>query len=126
MSVNKILDDLDAGSAVLEPEWMITIDTPDAGVASVLDALEKHIPLTQARTIVVVSHAEVENNGFDALKAHTLVMKVPFSKPLRHRLSCRYRRMKHYCANCLKPFSSPTLTKNQLFASSLFGAADQN
>lgn len=47
MSVNKILDDLDAGSAVLEPEWMITIDTPDAGVASVLDALEKHIPLTQ-------------------------------------------------------------------------------
>lgn len=47
MSANKYLNGLDLGSTVLEAEWMITIDTPDAGVASVLDALEKHIPLTQ-------------------------------------------------------------------------------
>ena len=38
---------LDVGAAVLHQEWMIVIDTPDGGVAQLLNALEAHLPLQQ-------------------------------------------------------------------------------
>ena len=41
------LDGHDMPPAKLEREWIITIDTPTGGVASVLTALEKELPLTQ-------------------------------------------------------------------------------
>lgn len=47
MSASQILQDLDVGAAVLEAEWMITIDTPESGVSNVLTALEENIPLNQ-------------------------------------------------------------------------------
>ncbi len=34
-------------AAVLEPEWMITIDSPEAGIAPVLAALEQDVALVQ-------------------------------------------------------------------------------
>ena len=37
----------DMPSAILESEWIVTVDTPTGGVASVLAALEKELPLTQ-------------------------------------------------------------------------------
>lgn len=41
------LHDYDVGMAVLQREWMITIDTPDGGVAGLLKALEAKVPLSQ-------------------------------------------------------------------------------
>jgi len=41
------LNRLDVTAAVLEAEWTIVIDTPNAGVTSVIRALEENIPLTQ-------------------------------------------------------------------------------
>lgn len=41
------LDDHDMTPAVLEREWVLTIDTPTGGVEPVLVALGKHLPLTQ-------------------------------------------------------------------------------
>ena len=41
------LNMLDVGAAVLHREWMITIDTPDGGVAQLLTALEARLPLRQ-------------------------------------------------------------------------------
>lgn len=41
------LSQLDFGIAALEMEWMITVDTPDAGVPGLLRALEENIPLRQ-------------------------------------------------------------------------------
>jgi len=41
------LNKLDVSAGVLEAEWTIVIDTPTAGVTSVIRALEENIPLTQ-------------------------------------------------------------------------------
>lgn len=47
MNSSPNLDGFDVNAAVLESEWMIVIDSPTAGVSSVIDALEKNIPLVQ-------------------------------------------------------------------------------
>jgi hypothetical protein len=41
------LNNLDVTAGILEAEWTIVIDTPTAGVTSVIRALEENIPLTQ-------------------------------------------------------------------------------
>jgi len=41
------MNGIDVGAANLVAEWIIVIDTPAAGVASVITALEKNIALTQ-------------------------------------------------------------------------------
>ena len=41
------LDKFDVGVAVMHTEWMITIDTPDGGVAELLAGLEKNISMSQ-------------------------------------------------------------------------------
>lgn len=41
------LDDFDMTPAVLEREWVLTIDTPSGGVEPVLNALGRELPLTQ-------------------------------------------------------------------------------
>ena len=48
-STNSIdtLDGLDLTPTILEREWLITIDTPTAGVDQVTKALGEHIPLVQ-------------------------------------------------------------------------------
>ncbi|MBX2869543.1 MAG: hypothetical protein KTR18_12750 [Acidiferrobacterales bacterium] len=47
MAVSTNLDNFDAGAAVLEQEWMITVDTPDGGVENLLMALDARIPMRQ-------------------------------------------------------------------------------
>lgn len=42
------LDDFDMAPAVLEREWVITIDTPLGGVEAVVTALGNELPLTQS------------------------------------------------------------------------------
>lgn len=49
MSKNELHQPLDVGAALLEPEWMITIDTPDSGVSNVIKALEENIALLQGQ-----------------------------------------------------------------------------
>ena len=41
------LDDFDMKPTVLEREWVVTIDTPNGGVDTVLEALGRELPLTQ-------------------------------------------------------------------------------
>lgn len=41
------LNGLDVSVANLEAEWTIVVDTPTAGVSSVVRALEKNVPMTQ-------------------------------------------------------------------------------
>ena len=47
MQDSQNLDKLDVSAATLEAEWTIVIDTPTAGVNSVIHALEENIPMTQ-------------------------------------------------------------------------------
>ncbi len=47
MRTTHILDGFDMVPAVLEREWVITIDTPSGGVEPVLIALGKELPLVQ-------------------------------------------------------------------------------
>ena len=47
MSNEHELDDFEMAPAVLEREWVITVDTPDGGVEPVLAALGRDLPLVQ-------------------------------------------------------------------------------
>lgn len=47
MMATHVLDDFDMTPAVLEREWVVTIDTPTGGVEPVLAALGAELPLTQ-------------------------------------------------------------------------------
>ncbi len=44
---NHRLDDLDMTPATLQREWVVTVDTPLAGVGVVQEALGRELPLTQ-------------------------------------------------------------------------------
>lgn len=41
------LDGFDMSPAALEREWVVTVDTPTGGVASVLEALGREVPIVQ-------------------------------------------------------------------------------
>ena len=49
MIMNKahVLNGIDLGASLLEAEWTVVIDTPVAGVSTLIDALEKNVPLVQ-------------------------------------------------------------------------------
>ena len=47
MQESRELNSFDFGAGILEAEWTIVIETPTAGVNSVLHALQENIPLTQ-------------------------------------------------------------------------------
>jgi len=47
MPTSTDLDGFDMAPAILELEWVVTIDTPTAGVEQVTAALGEHIPLVQ-------------------------------------------------------------------------------
>jgi len=47
MQGSEVLDKLDVIAGTLDAEWTIVIDTPTAGVATVIRALEENVPLVQ-------------------------------------------------------------------------------
>ena len=47
MTSSHELDGFDVKPAILEREWLVTVDTPDGGVEMVLEALGRELPLVQ-------------------------------------------------------------------------------
>lgn len=60
------LDDYDMTPAVLEREWVLTIDTPNGGLEPVLLALGEHLPLKQGP---YDNCMYVREGGFQRLRA---------------------------------------------------------
>lgn len=60
------LDGLDTTPAMLEHEWVVTIDTPNAGVAPLLSALGEGLPLRQGP---YDNCLYVRENGFQQFRA---------------------------------------------------------
>ena len=62
------LNGTDLGPSVLEAEWTVVIDIPVAGVSTVIDALEKNIPLIQGPYDCCIYLREGGHQRFRALQ----------------------------------------------------------
>jgi len=66
MKSTQNLNGFDMPAATLESEWIITVDTPTGGVASVLAALEKELSIVQGPYDCCTF---VRDNGYQRFRA---------------------------------------------------------